>query len=135
MTDVRVGSSGCRLQMPELKNGVACPLGSIILEVLLGRSRMMELIFDCEVLDANTSRSLTLLNQLVSAEDLQLAAQRTALKLAAYPRTSFVATKHIQNERFVAALESVREPSSRAHVEAFLRKTGKAHFEKILGRP
>ncbi len=35
MADWRIGASSCRLQMPELKNGVACPLGSIILELLL----------------------------------------------------------------------------------------------------
>ena len=31
------------------------------------------------------------------------------------------------------ALETVREPSSQAHVAAFLKRTGKKHFEKILG--
>lgn len=134
MTDVRVGTSACRLQMPELKNGVACPLGSLILEFMLGRARMMELVMDCELRDAATSRAMSLLNDVVPVAALLEAARATATKLAAYPPTSFVATKRIQNARFVAALESVREPSSRAHVESFLQKTGKAHFDKVLGR-
>ena len=134
MTDWRIGTAGSRLQMPELKNGVACPLGSLILEFLLGRARMVELVLDCEFLDAPTSRALALLSQVTTQGELQASALRMAVKLRGYPRTSFVATKRIHNQRFVAALESVREASSQAHVDAFLRKTGKEHFEKILGR-
>lgn len=133
MTDWRIGTETCRMQMPELKNGVACPLGSVILESLLGRAQMLELLLDCEFIDASKSRSLHLLNEVTTAADLQDAANEKAARLQAFPRTSFVATKRIHNARFIAALESVREPSSQAHVAAFLRKTGKAHFEKILG--
>jgi enoyl-CoA hydratase/carnithine racemase len=120
--------------MPELKNGVACPLGSIILEVLLGRARMLELILDCSFIDAQTSRSYALLNQVVADDQLLVAGREAARRLVAFPRTSFVTTKRIQNQRFVNALESVREDSSRAHVDAFLRRTGKKHFDKVLGR-
>lgn len=134
MTDWRIGTDACRLQMPELKNGVACPLGSVILEFLLGRATMLELILDCDFLDAQASRALRLLQQITPATELADVARARAKQFQAYPRTSFVATKRIQNERFITALESVREASSRAHVDAFLRKTGKKHFEKILGR-
>jgi len=134
MADWRIGAHSCALQMPELKNGVACPLGSIILEFLFGRAKMQELVFDCEVIDAQTSRAHGLLSQLVATEDLQASAVAMAKKLAAYPRTSFVTTKRIQNKRFVQAFETVREPSSQAHVAAFLRRTGQKHFERILGQ-
>ena len=135
MTDVRIGTTACKLQMPELENGVACPLGSLILELMLGRARMIELVMGCELLNAQASRALSLLNDVVPVDALHAAAHARATKLAGYPATSFVSTKRIHNARFVAALESVREASSRAHVESFLRKTGKAHFDKILGRP
>lgn len=133
MADWRIGAASCQVQMPELKNGVACPLGSIILELLLGRARMQELVFDCEPIDAPTARELGLLSKIVSADELQDAAMAMARRLAAYPRTSFVTTKRIQNQRFVQAFETVREPSSQAHVAAFLRRTGQKHFERILG--
>lgn len=134
MSDWRLGTDRCQLQMPELKNGVACPLGSIILEVLFGRAKMLEFVLDCEFINATSSRNHGLLNQITSPESLQDTARELALKFLAYPRASFVTTKHIQNERFVAALELVREPSSQAHVAAFMRKAGKKHFDKILGR-
>lgn len=134
MSDWRIGTERCQLQMPELKNGVACPLGSIILETLFGRARMLEFVMDCEFINAADSKSHGLLNQLTSVDALQDTAQAVARRFAAYPRASFVTTKRIQNERFVHAMETVREPSSQAHVAAFLKKAGKKHFDKILGR-
>jgi carboxymethylproline synthase len=134
MTDWRIGAETCQLQMPELKNGVACPLGSIILEVLFGRAKMQELVFDCEFIDARAARQIGLLSQVVATAELEAAGLAMARRLRAYPRTSYVTTKHIQNQRFVSALETVREPSSRAHVAAFLERTAKKHFDKILGQ-
>ena len=120
--------------LPELKNGVACPLGSVILEVLLGRAKMTELLMDCEFIDADASRDLGLLNDIAMPNELQAAALRVARRLAAFPRTSYVTTKRIHNGRFIAALEQVREPSSQAHAASFEEQTGKAHFDKILKR-
>jgi hypothetical protein len=57
-----------------------------------------------------------------------------AKKLAAYPRVPFATTKRIQNERFIAAFETVREASMKSHVAAILARAGKQHFDKILGR-
>jgi len=108
-------------------------LGSIILEYLLGRARMQELVFDCEVIDPPTARSYGLLSQVCPTAELQDAAMAMARRLAAYPRTPFVTTKRIQNQRFVQAFELVREPSAQAHVAAFLERAGQKHFERILG--
>lgn len=134
MSDWRVGTTECQTQMPELKNGVACPLGSIILEFLFGRAKMLEFVLDCEFIDAQASRDHCLVNQLVERDALQAEAFAVAKKYAAYPRPSFVTTKKIQNDRFINAIESMREFSSQAHVAAFMRKAGKKHFDRILGR-
>lgn len=134
MSDWRIGSERAQLQMPELKNGVACPLGSIILEFLFGRAKMQEFVFDCEMISALDSRRHGLLSQVTSFENLQADGLAMAERMQAYPRDSFTTTKRIQNRRFIDALESVREDSSQAHVAAFLRKAGKAHFDRILGR-
>lgn len=134
MADWRIGTTDCHMSMPELKNGVACPLGSVILEVLLGRARMLELLLDCEFIDAEAARGLALLNEITSPSELPSAALRTARRLAGYPRTPYVTTKRIHNDRFIAAFEAVREPSSRAHAASFEEHTGRAHFDKILKR-
>jgi enoyl-CoA hydratase/carnithine racemase len=134
MADWRIGTTECQLSMPELKNGVACPLGSVILEALLGRAKMLELLLDCEFIDAEAGRALALLNEITRPDDLQMAALRVAKKLALYPRTPYVTTKRIHNGRFIAALEEVREPGSKAHVASFEQHTGKSHFDRILKR-
>lgn len=134
MADWRIGTTECRLSMPELKNGVACPLGSVILEVLLGRAKMLELLLECEFIDAEAGRDLSLLNEIAAPSELQSSALRVAKRLATYPRTPYVTTKRIHNGRFIAALEEVREPSSQAHAASFEEQTGKAHFDKILKR-
>lgn len=134
MSDWRVGTDRCQLQMPELKNGVACPLGSGILEFLCGRAKMQQFVFDCEFISAEASRDHALLSQISSVESLQADALSMARKLQKYPRASFTTTKKIQNQRFIEAIESGREASSQAHVAAFMRKAGKQHFDKILGR-
>lgn len=134
MSDWRIGTDNCQMAMPELKNGVACPLGSIILESLFGRAKMLEFVMDCEFIDAESARNHTLLNQLTTAEELQEVAFAKALKFKAYPRISYVTTKSIQNQRFIDAMESVRQDSIGAHVAAFMRKAGKKHFDKVLGR-
>lgn len=134
MSDWRIGTDVCQLQMPELKNGVACPLGSIILEFLFGRAKMQKFVFDCDFINAQDSLQHILLSQLTTAKELQGDAFAMAKNLKNYPRASFTTTKKIQNQRFIDALESVREDSSQAHVAAFMRKAGKKHFDKILSR-
>lgn len=134
MADWRIGTAECRLSMPELKNGVACPLGSVILEVLLGRAKMLELLLDCEFMDAESGRALSLLNEITPRSELHSTTLQAAKRLANFPRTPFVTTKRIHNGRFIAAFEEVREPGSLAHTASFEQHTGKSHFDKILKR-
>ena len=83
MADWRIGTTECQLSMPELKNGVACPLGSVILEALLGRAKMLELLLDCEFIDAEAGRALSLLNEITRPDELQTAALRVAKEAGA----------------------------------------------------
>ena len=47
-TDYRVVSDRAKFIMPELKNGVACTLGGLMLEYLIGRMNMIPICFDGE---------------------------------------------------------------------------------------
>lgn len=134
MTDWRIGTEHCQTQMPELKNGVSCPLGSIILEVLFGRAKMLEFVMDCEFINAQESKQHGLISQLIERNDLLNEAFNVADKFGQYPRAPFVTTKKIQNDRFVAAIESVREDATLSHIAAALKKSGQKHFQNILGK-
>src|SRR5262249_26223707 len=122
LSDWRIGSARCRLQIPELKTGIAATFGSILLEVLLGRARMLELIFNYDFLDATTSRALVLLNQVVPPHELQAAARARAETFQELSRAAFVATKRVNNRRLIDALEAVRAEGTEAHVEVFRAK-------------
>ena len=134
MSDWRFGTDRCQLQMPELKNGTACPLGSAILESLLGRALMMELILDCSFISATSARAMRLLNQLVSVDALQNEAMTFAKRLADFPRIPYTTTKRIQNQRLVAIFENGRQGAIDAHVATIRAKAGHTHYNKILGR-
>jgi enoyl-CoA hydratase/carnithine racemase len=101
---------------------------------MLGRAQMLELLLDCEFIDADAGRALSLLNEITSPSELPSSALRVAKRLASFPRTPYVTTKRIHNGRFIAAFEEVREPGSQAHAASFEQQTGKAHFDKILKR-
>lgn len=132
LADWRIGTSSCQLQMPELKHGIACPVGSMILEMLFGRGLMLSYIINCDSIDIEHCLVHGILNE-ISQDDAFI---ETALSKAdvfkKYPYLSFSTTKKINNARFIKALESVYEDSLNAHVVAFLNKTGTAHFSKIL---
>lgn len=134
MTDWRIGTEQCQMQMPELKNGVSCPLGSIILEQLFGRAKMLEFVMDCEFIDSEASKQHGLLSQRVTRDSLLQTAHTMADKFGDYPRAPFVTTKKIQNDRFVAAIESVREDATLSHIAAALKKSGEKHFNRVLGK-
>lgn len=135
MSDWRLGSERSLLQMPELKNGTACPLGSSILESLLGRALMLELILDSEFISAGESRTMRLLNQVVpSGEDLLKSAIETARRLATFPSIPFSSTKKIQNARLIKILEDGRQSSIEAHVSTVSTRSGQKHYDRILGR-
>jgi len=134
MGDYRIGTFRSSIAMPELKNGVACPLGAIILERMLGRAHMLRYVMDCGEIKSQRAMELGLLDELFEPQDLLIKAQEKALKFANYPSIPFVLTKKIQNQRFIDDLNMVRPHAAHAHIESFMAKSGEKHFKNILGK-
>lgn len=133
MSDWRIGSERARLNMPELAGGVACPLGSLILEQLLGRAAMLELVVGCQPIDAERARGLHLLQEVVPTESLCEVAFERLERFASYPEAAYRTTKRIHNERFAEALRGVHPAAADAHVASILSGRAQPHFERILG--
>jgi len=132
--DWRVATHRTAVSMPELQNGVACPLGSLLLEVLLGRSRMMQAVIGCESFDSVGARDFGLLNELVAPPDeLWKFAHQRATRLAGFHAVPFSATKRIHNQRLIDQLDAIRGPAAAAHVASISARANAPHFEKILG--
>ncbi|MDY7228339.1 enoyl-CoA hydratase/isomerase family protein [Hyalangium rubrum] len=131
--DWRVGTERCQFIMPELKHGIACSLGSYMLEKSFGRLAMTELIYGGEPVDAPTARRMSLLNELSSVPELLATARAAAARLAGYPQLPLRRTKRFANTRFSEGLREIASQSVAIHSEAFAHKTAQAHFKAVLG--
>lgn len=131
--DWRIGTPRAEVRMPELANGVACPLGSVLLESFLGRAAMLHLVIGCRSLDAEETRRLGLFDEIVPQNGLFGTAMERLAKIRGYPQEPYRNTKRIHNARLIAALEEVREPSMEAHAASFVDQSGEAHFARVLG--
>lgn len=133
--DRRIGSARSTYHMPELANGVACPLGSTLLEAMLGRAAMLELVIRCPSLDAEEARAFRLIDQVLEPNaDLKQTALQALRTLMEYGQTPFRETKRIHNRRLIAALEDVMEDAAAVHASCLMQRSGEAHFERILGK-
>lgn len=133
MCDWRVGSDRSLYRMPELANGVACPLGSRILESLIGRAAMLHLVIGCDGLDAQGAHGYRLIDDICAPSSLKSAALARLSAFCGYPQVAYRLTKEIHNARFCRELDLVCEAAAQAHAGAFLKGQADAHFAKILG--
>lgn len=133
MADWRVGSQRSRYRMPELAIGMPCPLGSAILEALLGRAAMLHLVNGCGELGAEEARRERLIDEIRPDGELKDAALERLETLCRYPSVAYRSTKRIHNGRLSARLEEVREPAASAHAESYASGAVQAHFAAILG--
>ena len=134
MADWRLGSERSLYQMPELANGVPCPLGATILEALFGRAAMMRLVVGCARLDASQARAAGLIDDVTPATGLLAAARAQLEKLCAYPPLPYRLTKRIHNGRLSQALQDVSGDAARIHTLTFFGGAADAHFDRVLGR-
>jgi enoyl-CoA hydratase/carnithine racemase len=133
MADWRVGSDRARCRMPELENGVPCPLGSVILETMLGRAAMMQLVVGCGELDAESAAAYRLIDEVCPAGELRAAALARLARICGFPAEPYRSTKRIHNARLSERLEDVADAAARAHSASFLAGHSEKHFSEVLG--
>ncbi len=132
MTDYRIATARAQISMPELKNGVACPLGATILETYFGHGQMLEDVVGCSMMNAETALAKKYFNVLCPDTDLLSVGEKWIQKLNEYPEIPFRMTKKIYNKKLYDALEHVRVPAGLAHVETMKVQSAQKHFDKIL---
>ena len=132
--DWRVASARASLSMPELRHGIGCPLGAVILEALLGRAAMVRLVVGCEALGAERALSVGLVDEVVGPDGLVEHALKKAAEFGAYPALPYRRTKQAQNARMIAQLEAARQLVIDVHIECLLARSSEAHFLNVLGR-
>lgn len=130
--DYRIASSRSQLIMPELKNGIACVLGQYMLEKMLGRAAMQEIVFDCEAVPLADCLKMKLLNKIVEPEDLAKQSMAMATRLAAYPEVAYQLTKREINLDFAKGLRQIAPIAQGVHRAAFKDKSAQKFMNKIL---
>jgi len=131
--DWRIGSERCKFVMPELKHGIACTLGQYMLEKSLGRSAMLEIVYDCEAISIERCLKYGLLNKVTKVEDLLDEAQKMAERMSSYPEISFRKTKKVINESYISGLLDVMESSKAVHRASFSTGDAQKFMKKIVG--
>ncbi len=134
MSDWRIASETVKVSMPELKNGVACPLGATILKELFGQARMLDDVIGCDMMNAETAFKKGYFNSLVKPENLMPAVQAMIERFQKYPMTPFKETKKIYTKAMIEALENVRNAAANAHIQTMFAGSAQKHFERILNR-
>ena len=118
--------------MPELKNGVACTLGGLMLEHVVGRAKMIKICYDCRSLNLEYAIDIHLVAAVHPASDTLEKTIEHAKILATYPSHAYRATKRVNNKRFIDALESVRQATIDAHCEVFNSRQHLDHMKRVL---
>lgn len=134
MSDWRIAGENVKISMPELKNGVACPLGATILKELFGQARMLEDVVGCETFNAEVAFKKGYFNTLVKSDELIKATAAMIERLQKYPQTPFQETKKIYAKAMIDALENVRKVAAHAHIQTMFAGSAQKHFERILNK-
>jgi carboxymethylproline synthase len=132
MCDYRVGTYDCEFVLPELKGGIACTLGGFLMDAFFGRAVMQDVIYKCNIIEAERASSLNLLNELCASNKLISCALEVAEKLASYPLYSFKFTKKILNERIIKEFDDFKAAITLSHIIAIENKSGQNYYSTIL---
>ncbi|MBX7226512.1 MAG: enoyl-CoA hydratase/isomerase family protein [Chitinophagales bacterium] len=132
--DYRVVSDRAKFIMPELKNGVACTLGGLMLENLVGRLHMIPICFDGERIPLEDCKRFGIANEITLAEDVLERTIAKAKYYGSFPSVAFRGTKRVNNARFIAALEAVKQDTIDVHFSVFDSQQHRKHMENILSK-
>lgn len=134
LADYRITTQQTTFLMPELKNGVACTLGSVMTEFLFGRFIMQEICYEGNKLTIDYCQNLKLINEITLKENLLQRAIEKAKQYGSFPHKAFRGTKQVNNLRFINCIENSREDTIKVHIEVFTNKEHQQHMTKILGK-
>ncbi len=132
--DWRVASHTSQHSMWELKVGVACTIGSCLVQHCFGRLAATRLIYGCQLLTAKQALDFGFVEDLVSDNTALRHAIERAEQFGAYPSVPFSATKRSMNAELIEALRQNKSISADAHTASFAAKSSDGHMSTILKR-
>ncbi|MGW2251709.1 enoyl-CoA hydratase/isomerase family protein [Kitasatospora sp. NPDC001660] len=132
--DLRIGSRRTRLVMPEFRVGIACNFGGYMLETVVGRSVMQEMLYTCDEWPADRALADRLLHEVTTAEDLLERALAHGRRIASYTDAAVQSTRARVNGPYVEGLRRVRDEGKKAHRTAFSAGEAQQRMRRIIGK-
>ncbi|MFF1718369.1 enoyl-CoA hydratase/isomerase family protein [Streptomyces sviceus] len=132
--DLRIGSSTSKLVMPEFKVGIACNFGGYMLETVVGRSVMQEMLYTCDEWPAERALADRLLHEVTPPEELLERALDRARRIAQYTAAAVQSTRARVNGPYVQGLRRVREEGKRSHRTAFSAGEAQQRMRRVIGK-
>jgi carboxymethylproline synthase len=133
MFDWRQAASTAEFRMPELRHGIGCSVGAVILRHTLGYTAMQEIVFACESIPAEFAAARGIVNRLSTPEHLLDDAIARAEEMASFPAIPYRATKQTIVRSMRDVLLESADASKRVHKAAFSARAPHAHFDRVLG--
>lgn len=131
--DYRIGSDCCILKMPEFQLGIACTFGGYMLEKVVGRSVMQNMLMSCAEWSADRALIDRLLHEVVPVQSLRDAAVEQAKQMASFTAAGFRSTKKYLNWDFINGLEQTRIIGKEAHRSAFAAGEAQNRMKVVIG--
>jgi carboxymethylproline synthase len=119
MFDWRIMSLDATLHMQNLRHGIGCSTGAVILEHVASWNIMRDIIYRAEGIAAAQALQYGLINDAVDGIALLDRAIEAASALAGYPRIAFRNTKRVINHGFLLRLMEASAVSKRVHRSTF----------------
>ncbi|MGR2739280.1 enoyl-CoA hydratase/isomerase family protein [Billgrantia sp. Q4P2] len=132
--DYRIGSDRCVLKMPEFELGIACTYGGFMLEKIVGRSLMQNMLMSCAAWPAERALADGILHSVADAKRLRAIALEQAHRAAGFTSAAFRNTKTYLNRDFIAGLEQTRVAGKQAHRAAFAAGEAQGRMKSVLNK-
>ncbi|MBT2525927.1 enoyl-CoA hydratase/isomerase family protein [Streptomyces sp. ISL-99] len=132
--DFRIGSREAKLVMPEFRVGIACNFGGYMLETVVGRSVMQDMLYTCAEWPADRALADRLLHEVTEPAALLDRAVAHARRIADYTAAAVRSTRPRVNGPYIEGLVRVREEGKRSHRTAFSAGEAQQRMRRIIGK-
>lgn len=122
-----------KLVMPEFKAGIACNLGGYMLEAVVDRSVMQDMLYTCDAWSADRALADRLLHEVASSEVLLERAVTDGRRIASYIAAAVQSTRSRVNGPYVQGLQRIREEGKRSHRTAFSTGEAQQRMRRVIG--
>lgn len=131
--DIRVANKNAVFEMPELKKGISCVFGGLMLEDFFTRGEMLNIVYLNHAIKAHRAKELKLISKLTEGEAIELA-ENVATSISLYPKVALVKSKKVINSNSIEVVERARREAKSAHRASFGDGSAQKEMDRVIGK-